>query len=58
MDGPIKVSKRRAGYRWVLGGQVCIKCKFDKTDMRERMVVGDGAWDKRLNRCWCFQVKI
>ncbi|MHC4694289.1 MAG: hypothetical protein ACYS67_16240 [Planctomycetota bacterium] len=47
MVGPIKVPKRRVGYRCVWGGQVCIKCKFDKTDMRQRMVVGDGAWAKR-----------
>lgn len=47
MVGPIKVLKSRAGYRCILGGQVCIKCKFDKTDMRQRMVVGDGALAKR-----------
>jgi hypothetical protein len=43
MVGPIKVSKGRVGYRCVWGRQVCIKCKFDKTDMKQRMVGGEGA---------------
>jgi hypothetical protein len=27
---------------WVVG--ICIKCKFDKTDMRQRMDIGGGVY--------------
>jgi hypothetical protein len=28
----------------MLVGGICIKCKFDKTDMSQRMDIGDGVY--------------